>query len=167
VTPDASQLLREGQSNQFAKPPDYTAAERAYRAAINISPDWGEPYHWLGFVLVRLGNLDEAEDAYRRAIHLLGGDARPLIALGDLQRIRGRYQEAIKSLEAGLALRPHYAEADARLMLAEAFECADNVAQAVAQWRIVAQMEPSYPSDGKPMKAAKRKLAQRGLKVVG
>jgi Flp pilus assembly protein TadD len=118
---DASQLLREGQSHSFAEPPDYAAAEKAYRAATNLSPEWGEPYHWLGFVLQRQGNLEEATDAYQRAIHLLASDPRPINALGGLQRLRGQYDEAIKSLERGLALRPHYAEADARLMLAEAF----------------------------------------------
>jgi Flp pilus assembly protein TadD len=162
---DAAQFLRDGQSHQFAEPPDFVAAERAYRAATCVSPEWGEPYHWLGFVLTRLGNLEEAADAYRRAIHLLAGDPRPLIALGGLQRLRGQYEEAIRSLETGLALRPHYAEADARLMLAEAFECADNIQQAVAQWRVVAQMDPSYPSDEKPMEEARRKLAEHGLKV--
>ena len=103
---DAAQFLRDGQSHQFAEPPDFAAAERAYRAATYVSPEWGEPYHWLGFVLTRLGNLEGAADAYRRAIHLLAGDPRPLIALGGLQRLRGQYEEAIRSLETGLALGP-------------------------------------------------------------
>jgi Flp pilus assembly protein TadD len=164
---DASRLLLEGQSHQFAEPPDYAAAEKAYRTATQVAPHWGEPYHWLAFVLQRRDSLQEAENAYLRAIQLLAGDPRPLIALGDLQRRRGQYGNAIKSLEAGLALKPHYAEADARLMLAEAFACANNLKQAAAQWRLVARMEPSYPSDEKPMDEAKRKLAERGLTVEG
>jgi Flp pilus assembly protein TadD len=166
-TTDASQLLREGQAYQFAESPDFAAAEKAYRGAIDVSPDWGEPYHWLGFVLERQGHLQSAEDAYLQAIQLLAGDPRPLIALGGLQRLRGQIGEAIKSLKAGLALKPHYAEADARLMLAEAFEGAGDIEQAVAQWRVVAQMEPSYPSDGKPMEEAKKRLAKRGVRVDG
>jgi tetratricopeptide (TPR) repeat protein len=164
---NASQLLREGQSYQFAEPPDYAAAEKAYRAATSASPAWGEPYHWLGFVLARQGHLQDAADAYLRAIHLLADDPRPLIALGDLQRRQGQFKEAIRSLQEGLALRPHYAEADARLMLAEAFECAGDLEQAVAQWRIVAQMESSYPSKEKPMEEAKRQLSKHGLEVHG
>ena len=164
---DASQLLREGQSYFFAEPPDYAAAEKAYRAATSVSPEWGEPFHWIGSVLESQGNLQEAADAYRRAINLLTGDPRPLIALGHLQSLRGKYEEAIELLHTGIALKPHYAEADARLMLAEAFERAGNVEQAVAQWRVVAQMEPFYPSHEKPMAEAKRKLDEHGRKVDG
>ncbi len=119
---DASQLLREAQAHFFAEPPDYAAAETACRAATNVSPGWGEPFHWLGSVFERQGNLQGAADACRRAIDLLAGDPRPLIALGRLQSRRGQHEEAIRLLQEGIALKPHYAEADARLMLAEAFE---------------------------------------------
>jgi tetratricopeptide (TPR) repeat protein len=159
---DLSQLLREGQSFQFAEPPDDAAAEKAYRAAVRIAPAWGEPYHWLGSVLERQGYAQEAAEAYQRAIHLLAGDPRPLIALGRLQGARGQSNEAIKSLEAGLALKPHYGEADARLFLADAFERSGNVEEAVAQWRAVAKMQPSYPSHERPMEEANRKLADHG-----
>ena len=159
---DSSQLLLEGQSYQFAEPPDDAAAEKAYRAAVHIAPAWGEPYHWLGSVLERQGCAQEAAESYQRAIHLLAGDPRPLIALGRLQGAGGQYNEAIKSLEAGLALQPHYGEADARLFLADAFERLGNIKQAVAQWRVVAKMQPSYPSDKRPMEEAKRKLADHG-----
>ena len=104
----------------------------------------------------------EASEAYRQAIQLLAGDPRPLIALGRLQLGRGQYSEAIESLEAGLALKPHYAEADARLFLAEAFEQSGNVEHAIAQWRVVAQMQPFYPSHEHPMEDAKKKLAEHG-----
>jgi Flp pilus assembly protein TadD len=157
---EASRLLQEGQSHFFAEPPDYAAAGNAVRAAMSVSPEWGEPFHWLGSILERQGNWQEAANAYHRAIDLLAGDPRPLIALGRLESLRGEHEDAIKFLQTGIALRPHYAEADARLMLAEAFERAENIEQAVAQWRIVAKMEPSYPSHGKPMKEAKRKLAE-------
>lgn len=162
VPSDASSLLRQGQSYQFADPPNDVAAEKAYRAAIHSAPEWGEPYHWLGFVLERQSCTQDASEAYRQAIRLLAGDPRPLIALGRLQLNRGQYSEAIKSLEAGLALKPHYAEADARLFLAEAFEHSGNVEQATAQWRVVSQMHPSYPSHECPLKDAKTKLAEHG-----
>ena len=59
---DALRLLREGQSHQFAEPPDYVAAEKAYRNAAKIAQSWGEPYHWLAFTLEQRGSLEEAED---------------------------------------------------------------------------------------------------------
>src|SRR5258707_7619192 len=93
---DASQLLREGQSHFFAEPPDYAAAEKAYRAAISVSPEWGEPFHWLGSVLESQGSLHEAADAYPRAIDLLTGDPPALIALCRLQSLCRPYREGIK-----------------------------------------------------------------------
>jgi tetratricopeptide (TPR) repeat protein len=159
----SSQLLRRGQAHQFAERPDYAAAENAYREAIQASPDWGEPYHWLGSALEQQGKLQAAADAFARASHLLPGDPRPLIAQGHVRHLSGQYEEAIDLLQAGIALNPPYAEADARLMLADAFVCAGRQEQAVAEWRTVARMEPSYPSQDKPMEEARRKLVALGL----
>jgi tetratricopeptide (TPR) repeat protein len=159
---DASEHLREGQRCQFAEPPDDLAAEKAYRAAMRAAPEWGEPYHWLGTVLERRDNAKDAVEAYQRAIQLLTDDPRPLLALGRLQSACGQYQEAIRLLEAGLAMKPHYAEADARLFLAEALERSGAVERAVAQWQIVLYMEPSYPSHDRPIEEAKRKLNEYG-----
>ena len=159
---DATEYLREGQRCQFAEPPDDLAAEEAYRAAARAAPEWGEPYHWLGNVLEIRGNAKDAVEAYQRAIQLLPGDPRPLIALGRLQSACGQYQEAIRLLEAGLAMKPRYAEADARLFLAEALERSGAVEKAIAQWQIVLRTEPSYPSHDKPAEEAKRKLNEHG-----
>jgi len=159
---DATEYLREGQRCQFAEPPDDLAAEEAYRAAARAAPEWGEPYHWLGSVLEIRGNAKDAAEAYQRAIQLLPGDPRPLIALGRLQSACGQYQEAIRLLEAGLAMKPRYAEADARLFLAEALERSGAVEKAIAQWQIVLRTEPSYPSHDKPAEEAKRKLNEHG-----
>jgi tetratricopeptide (TPR) repeat protein len=158
----ALEFLREGQRHQFAEPPNDRAAETAYRSAVQSAPEWGEPYHWLGAALERQGKTHDAVEAYQQAIKWLPGDPRPFIALGQLQSTRGQYQEAIRLLEAGLAMKPHYAEADARLFLAEALERSGTVEKAVAQWQIVLRMEPSYPSHHLPMEEAKRKLNEHG-----
>jgi tetratricopeptide (TPR) repeat protein len=158
----ALQFLREGQRHQFAEPPNDLAAEKAYRSATLTAPEWGEPYHWLGAVLESQGRTKEAVEAYQQAIRLLPADPRPLIALGRLQTTCGHYADAISLLEAGLALKPHYAEADARLFLAEVLERSGAVEKAVAQWQVVLRMEPTYPSHHLPMEEAKRKLNEHG-----
>ncbi len=58
-------------------------------------------------------------------------------------------------MEAELALKPHYAEADARLFPAEALELSGSVEKAVAQWQVVLGMKPSFPSYHLPMGEAK------------
>jgi cytochrome c-type biogenesis protein CcmH/NrfG len=162
MSSQASEHLQEGQRHQFAEPPDDRAAEQAYRAATRAAPEWGEPYHWLASVLEKQGKAKEAVESYQRAIQLLPDDPRPLIALGVLHTAGGHYEEAIRLLEAGLAMKPHYAEADARLFLADAFERSGAEEKAVAQWKIVLGMEPSYPSHDKPIEEARRKLNEHG-----
>ncbi len=158
----ASEFLREGQRHHFAEPPNELAAEKAYRSATLTAPEWGEPYRWLGAVLESQGRKEEAVGAYQQAIRLLPDDPRPLIALGRLQTTYGHYAEAIGHLEAGLAMKPHYAEADTRLFLADALERSGAVDEAIAQWQVVLHMEPSYPSRHLPMEEAKRKLNEHG-----
>jgi tetratricopeptide (TPR) repeat protein len=158
----ALKSLREGQRHQFAEPPNDVAAETAYRSAVQTASEWGEPYHWLGTVLERQGKTKEAVEAYQQAINLVPGDPRAVIALGRLHSTCGQHEQAISLLEAGLATKPHYAEADARLFLAEALERSGAVEEAVAQWQIVLRMEPSYPSHHLPMEEAKRKLNEHG-----
>jgi tetratricopeptide (TPR) repeat protein len=158
----ASEFLREGQRHHFSEPPNDLAAERAYRSATLAAPEWGEPYHWLAGVLESQGRTEEAVEAYQQAICLLPTDPRPLIALGRLQTACGHYAEAIRLLESGIAMKPHYAEADARLSLADALERSGVVEEAIAQWQLVMHMEPSYPSRHLPMQEAKRKLNEHG-----
>ena len=74
----------------------------------------------------------------------------------------GHYAEAIRLLESGIAMEPHYAEADARLFLADALERSGAIKKAIAQWQVVMHMEPSYPSRHLPMEEAKRKLNEHG-----
>ena len=131
---DALRLLREGQSHQFAEPPDYVAVEKAYRTASEERSKLGRALP-PACVYSRATRLTRGSGryAYLRAIQLLPNDPRPLIAFGGLQHRLGQYAKAIQSIQAGLALKPHYAEADARLMLAEAFASANNLTQAATQ----------------------------------
>jgi Flp pilus assembly protein TadD len=101
-------------------------------------------------------------NAAREAIERDRSDPRHWISLGVvLIRLR-HWDEAVKNLRRGLELKPAYAEADARLFLAEALEGAGRLPEARREWRTVAEMEPSYPSYGEPMEQARRKLAERG-----
>ena len=103
------------------------------------------------------GRTEEAVEAYQQAIRLLPTDPRPVIALGRLQTTCGHYAEAIRLLESGIAMKPHYTETDARLSLADALERSGAIEKAIAQWQVVMHMEPSYPSRHLPMDEAKRK----------
>jgi uncharacterized protein HemY len=86
-------------------------------------------------------------------------DPRHWISLGVVLIGLRHWSEAVKALQRGIELEPAYAEADARLFLADALEGAGRMAEARRQWQIVVAMEPSYPSYEEPMVTARRKLA--------
>ncbi len=164
ISAEAMSLLKQGQDYSFSDSPDYIAAEKCFRKAIEISPKWGEAFHWLASALQQQNKLKEACETARQAIRLLPGDPRPLLSLGYFLVMSAQYAEAIPFFEEGLNLKPAYAEADARLGLAEAFEKLGQIEKAIALWRQIIKMEPSYPSDEWPMEEAKKKLVEHSLK---
>ena len=72
--------------------------------------------------------------------------------------------EAIKALAHGIELKPHYAEADARLLLAESFLAAGQKRTAIEQWKIIVNLASEYPSYEKPIDEAKQQLKIHGDK---
>ena len=159
---DPSKVLREGQDLFFAEPPNHRGAAERFEQVVALSPNWAEGHQWLGSAYEALGDEDGAAKAWQAAHKLDPKDSRCLISLGVLRSRQRRFKEAIRLLEQGIALKPHYGFADAKLFLAEALEGARRMKQAKQQWREVLELEPMYPSYGEPMKEARRKLRLHG-----
>ncbi len=153
-----SEVLREGQELFFAEPPNHRGAAELFEQVVALSPNWAEGHQWLGSAYEALGDEDRAARAWQTARKLDRNDSRCLISLGVLRTRQRRFKEAIQLLKQGIALKPHYGFADAKLFLAEALERANRMKQARQQWREVLELEPMYPSYGEPMKEARRKL---------
>lgn len=162
VSADAHNALNEGNLHYFSDPPNYASAEQHYRKAIELAPQWGEPLHWLGSALEQQNKLEEACEAEHKAIQLMPSDPRPLINLGWILHLLGKNAEAVPYFEKGLGLKPHYAEADARLMLAEVYEQLGKMDKAITLWRQIIGMDSMYPSYEHPMEEARKKLAEHG-----
>jgi Flp pilus assembly protein TadD len=160
MNPDAMTILRDGQERFFADPPDYQAACVMFARVTQLRPDWIEGHHWLAVSHEALGQISDAETAYRTATKCDAEDPRPQVSLGRLLLNAARFREAIRELECGVKLKHHYAEADSRLFLAEAYEAAGERSKARAEWSRISKMEGFYPSYDEPMKEARRKLAQ-------
>jgi uncharacterized protein HemY len=101
--------------------------------------------------------LKAARDAAERE----PSDPRHWISLGVVLIGLRHWAEAVKALQRGIELEPAYAEADARMFLADALVGAGRTADARRQWQIVVAMEPCYPSYEEPMETARRKLAAK------
>lgn len=116
-----------------------------------------ETEYWQIVKLQEGGNWSEA--ALRLAGLVAGSsDARFHAAFGICLQALGRWAESIDQFEAAIALKPAYCEADWRNMLAESYLKTGQTDRAIAQWRIVADMEPSYPGRDFPIDEAKRML---------
>ncbi len=111
--------------------------------------------------LQELGNLAGAAAEFARATDLDGTDPRFWIARGAVLLQLRHFDEATRCLRVGVDLKPHYGDADARLILADALWGAGRKVEAVAEWVTVSKMTPSYPSYEQPIEDAKRRLAER------
>jgi tetratricopeptide (TPR) repeat protein len=159
-----SQMLKEGEKAFFADPPDFLKAKDCFQKVTESAPDWVEGYHWLATAWEGLEDYQQAVKAYTEAIRCDAKDPRPRVALGRLLTVMGHVDEAIIELQHGVALKPHYGEPDSRLFLAEAYEKANRLSEAIEEWKIVERMEPSYPSYDLPMQEARRKLEETKIK---
>jgi serine/threonine protein kinase/tetratricopeptide (TPR) repeat protein len=91
---------------------DFAAAIPAFRKAIELNPEAGYSYLQLGLLLAWEGMYDEAEAICRRAVELqdryISGNAGMQVVganarLGYVFYLQGRYDEAIREYERGLA----------------------------------------------------------------
>ncbi|WP_431113188.1 hypothetical protein [Variovorax paradoxus] len=91
-------------------------------------------------------------------------DARLFMAFGRCLQSLGHWGESIVQLQRAIDLRPAYCEGDTRLALATALMRTGQKAQAIKQWKIVAEMPPEYPSYGAVADEARAALA--GLRTA-
>ena len=106
------------------------------------------------------GDHPSAVKEFKNAIEEDAGDPRYWISYGVCLMVLKHWDEAIEKLEAGIRLKPTYAEADARLYLAEALLKAGRKSDAIKQLEYVCGMEPSYPGYENPINEARARLEE-------
>ena len=114
LLPDAHLLMALVQDGNFA----WADAEREYRKAIQISPNFALAHQWYGHDLTRQERLGEALRECRMAVKL---DPLSLTAREDLAYVylfSGRYKEAVAESRAILAVDPNFPRA--RMILGRA-----------------------------------------------
>jgi tetratricopeptide (TPR) repeat protein len=104
-----------GWTYSFQKRWDEAIAE--CRLAIEVDPDFGNPYNDIGVYLMQQNKLDEAVPWLEKAKHARRYEPRqfPYMNLGRIYMRQGRWWEALREFEGGVQAAPR--DADARKAL--------------------------------------------------
>jgi len=88
-------------------------AIRECETAIQIDPEFGNPYNDIGVYLIERGEYDEAIPWLQRAMTAKRYEPRhyPHMNMGRVLVKKGKFQEAIRELKKALAIEPDYAPA--------------------------------------------------------
>jgi tetratricopeptide (TPR) repeat protein len=90
---------------------DWKQAETALQRLARETPRSAEVHQRLGRVLRELGQLDRAEVCYQRSLALDSEYADALVGLGEVEALGGRWEPALKHIDAAIELIPTRAEA--------------------------------------------------------
>ena len=83
----------------------------AYQSAIALDPSLAGPYVNLGRLLHEQGDIDAAEELYRKALSNCAPDATAAFNLGVALQDTGRWRKAAGAYQRALELDPGYADA--------------------------------------------------------
>ncbi|MCC6890749.1 MAG: tetratricopeptide repeat protein [Hyphomicrobiales bacterium] len=86
-------------------------AERACRDVLMFDKAHFDALHMLGVIASRIGNLDAAQELYRRALAINPRNAECHFNLAQVMRSQERHRDAIDHLAEATALRPDYVAA--------------------------------------------------------
>jgi tetratricopeptide (TPR) repeat protein len=126
----------------FEKEGSWVSASQAYRKAVEIYHNYPDALYGLGRMALRLGRLDEAEDALREALTLKPELHRAHTELGSVHYRRGDYNKA--ALEYKDALKHDPDDAVARYNLGNAYRNLDKPKDALEEYEKVLEREPGY-----------------------
>lgn len=127
---------------EFEKEGSWVSASQAYRKAVEIYHNYPDAQYGLGRMALRLGRLDEAEDALREALTLKPELHQAHTELGSVHYRRGDYNKA--ALEYKDALKADANDPVARYNLGNAYRNLGKAKDAVAEYERVLELEPEY-----------------------
>ncbi len=135
----AHQLL--GCVNVFRK--RYDVANAELERAIALNPNDASSYHWLGFIQLWSGRIDQAIETLNMALNLDFSARLPTLQhLGTAYYLKGRYAEAIKALEQGILRDPDYV--GYHIVLAATFAQTGRAADARREAEIILRLNPFF-----------------------
>ena len=126
--------------DEYLKANDLRGAERMYRKALEIKPDYADAHNSLGFVLAAQGRVDEAIAYFQKAIILRPDDELSHYNLGNVLAGRGQIDDAIFHYSKALEIKPDYQSA--HFNLANVLAGRGKVAEAITHYRKAIEIKP-------------------------
>jgi tetratricopeptide (TPR) repeat protein len=87
---------------------DLAGAEREYRRALELSPNYASAHHWYGEMLVQMGRFDEGLEHYRQALEVDPLSSAIRSSLGLQLYYARRYDRAIAELQKTVQADPKF-----------------------------------------------------------
>ncbi len=122
---------------------DFVAADKEYRRAIELNPNYAPAHQWLAEQLSPLKQYDEALVEIKRALDLDPVSVIMNRIYADILVDQRRYDEAIEQFQKTLELDPNFPTT--RYFIGRAHEAKGNYDQAVAEYAIAARLNGITP----------------------
>ena len=124
----------------------FLASEQEFREVVKLRPGFANGFDMLGLALEEVGNVEEAELSYRKAIKLAEQqkllEFSPYLNLGKFLITRNRFAESVSPLERAIQLSSKSAEAP--YFLGKALNKMGKGAEAVAALKKSVQNDTQY-----------------------
>ena len=140
----------------------YVEAEKEFKRAIEINPNYATAYHWYAIMLLGLGRKDEALATIQRAHELDPLSSIISATVTWVQLTRGNYQESIENAQKLIELDPNFGIAHDNLGMAylktarnvDALASFEKAAQLTDRWGpVLGNLGYSYAVIGKQAEA--------------
>jgi serine/threonine protein kinase/Tfp pilus assembly protein PilF len=122
---------------------DWSGAEREFKKAIELNPNYPTAHHWYNLLLLDEGRLDEAMNEIKRAQELDPLSLVINVNIGNVLHFMRRYDEAIKQFKKTLELDENFALA--HLALGDAYCQKRMFAEAITEYQKVRLLVGSGP----------------------
>jgi serine/threonine-protein kinase len=122
---------------------DWERAEKEFKLAIGLKPNYANAHHWYSMLLANLGRSDEAISEARRAVDLDYFAPATTTQLGNVLYRARRYDEAIAVLRKTLDLEPNFVAA--RVYLGLCYLLQGKHAEAISEMRKGKEAAPGNP----------------------
>jgi tetratricopeptide (TPR) repeat protein len=118
-------------ANNYFGQQEWDQAIAEYERALEINPDFSQPYNQLGYANRFLGRYEQAEEAFQKYIELIPNDPNPYDSYAELLLKMGRYEESIKAYRKALEYNPNFV--NSHVGIATNLNLQDKHPQAVEQ----------------------------------